>query len=154
MWSTYIVPKLTYGFEVQRLTKTDLGNLEIFQRKSLIQGLPDKCSKSVTLGLLGILPVECVIQKNTLNMFRNILANPDSVEYKIVEKQLIMKDSDEKKSCVNDVKSIQKVFGLPSAYELLENVPSKENWKQILKSKMKSHVHSLWKKNMHCDYLS
>ena len=53
-----------------------------------------------------------------------------------------------KKSWVNYVKRILKVFGLPSAYELLENVPSKENWKQMFKSKMNSHVHSLWKEDI------
>ena len=29
MWTTYIVPKLTYGLEVQRLTKMDIEKLEI-----------------------------------------------------------------------------------------------------------------------------
>ena len=37
MWSTYVIPKLTYGLEIQRLTKTDLENLEKFQRKCLRQ---------------------------------------------------------------------------------------------------------------------
>ena len=146
MWSTYVIPKLTYGLEIQRLAKTDLENLEKFQRKCLrqIQGLPDKCSNSVTLGLLGILPVEHIIQKNTLNMFRNILDNPDLVEYEIVERQLIMKNLNEK-SWVNDVKCIHKVLNLPSAYELLENIPSKERWKHMVNSKINSHVHSMWK---------
>ena len=77
----------------------------------------------------------------------NILANKDSAEYEIVERQLVMKNSDEKR-WVNEVKRILKTLGLPSAYELLENVPSTYTWKQILNSKMKSHVHLAWKKDV------
>ena len=70
---------------------------------------------------MGILPIHCIIQKNTINMFRNILTNKDSVEYQVVERQLIMKDCDEI-SWINEVKTLD----LPTAYELLENPPTKE----------------------------
>ena len=44
LWSTFIVPRITYGLEVLTLTKKDIEMLEKFQRKSLkqIQSLLDK----------------------------------------------------------------------------------------------------------------
>ena len=55
LWSTFIVPRITYGLEVLTLTKKDIEMLEKFQRKSLkqIQSLPDITPNVVTLGLLG-----------------------------------------------------------------------------------------------------
>ena len=61
--------------------------LETFQRKSLkqIQSLPDKTPNVVTLGLVGILPVEAVIDKNALNLFMNVISDKNSIEYQIAE---------------------------------------------------------------------
>ena len=71
IWSTFVVPRVIYGLETLLLKKQDFDNLERFQRKSFrqIQGLPDKTSNSITLALLGVLPLETVIHKNTLNLF-------------------------------------------------------------------------------------
>ena len=87
LWSTFIVPRITYGLEVLTLTKKDIEMLETFQRKSLkqIQSLPDKTPKVVTLGLVGILPVEAVIDKNALNLFMNVISDKNSIEYQIAE---------------------------------------------------------------------
>ena len=43
LWSTYVIPRVVYGLEVQKLSRTDMESLEKFQRKCLrqIQGLPD-----------------------------------------------------------------------------------------------------------------
>ncbi|MCG8110719.1 MAG: reverse transcriptase family protein, partial [Candidatus Thiodiazotropha endolucinida] len=48
IWSTFVVPRLLYGLEVQLLKKRDIENLEKFQRKCLkqFQGLPDNTSSS------------------------------------------------------------------------------------------------------------
>ena len=71
LWSTYVVPRFTYGLEVLDLKGSDIKSLEQFQRKSLkqLQSLPDRVQNSVTLALLGILPVESVLHKNMLNFF-------------------------------------------------------------------------------------
>ena len=44
LWSTYVVPRFTYGLEVLNLKGSELKLVEQFQRKSLrqIQSLPDK----------------------------------------------------------------------------------------------------------------
>ena len=57
------------------------------KRKSLrqIQGLPDKTS--IILALLGVLPLESIIKKNSLNLFVNISRNEHFIEYDIAERQ-------------------------------------------------------------------
>ena len=140
LWSTYVIPRVVYGLEVQKLSRTDMESLEKFQRKCLrqIQGLPDKTPNCVTLSLLGIPPVELIIHKNILNLFVSSVSSKDSVEYDIIERQLVMKSSDESSWC-NEVKRILKQYDLPSAYELFVNTPSKEKWKTLLNSKMNSY---------------
>ena len=66
LWSTYVVPRFTYSLEVLDLKAGDIKSLEQFQRKSLkqLQSLPDRTHNSISLTLLGILPVESVLDKN------------------------------------------------------------------------------------------
>ena len=69
IWSTFVLPRLTYGLEVFLLRKKDFELLEKIQRKSLkqIQGLPDKTPNVVVLALLGILPVEVTTRTQKLS---------------------------------------------------------------------------------------
>ena len=124
LWSTYVTPRVVYGLEAHKLSRTDVESLEKFQRKCLrqIQWLPDKTPNCVTLSLLGIPPVELIIHKTILNMFVSSVRSKDSVEYDIIERQLVMKFSDESSWC-NEVKRILKQYDLPSAYELFINTP-------------------------------
>ena len=109
-----------------------------------IQSLPDKTPNVVTLGLLGILPVEAVIDKNALNLFMNVISDKNSIEYQIAERQLAMKDSQEK-SWFNYIKSILETYNMPSIYSLFDEQPSKSNWKKLLNQSVHSHVEALWK---------
>ena len=63
LWSTYLIPRVVHGLEVQKLSRTDMESLEKFQRKCLrqIQGLPDNTPNCVTLSPLDIPPVELLI---------------------------------------------------------------------------------------------
>ena len=87
-----MVPRLLYGLEVLELTGKDINVFEQYQRKSLkqIQSLPDKTNNSAALALLGILPLECVIRKNMLNLFGRWIAS-EGIERDIVERQLATK---------------------------------------------------------------
>ena len=117
IWSTFVVPRLVYGLEVLTLQRKDIENLEMIQRKSLreIQGLPDKTSNSITLALLGILPLETVIHKNALNLFMNITRSKDCFEYEIAERQLVMK-GDQEKSWFDFIKSVLDTYDLISIF--------------------------------------
>ena len=98
MWSTFVVPRVIYGLETLSLMKKDIENLEKFLRKSLrqIQGRPDKPPNRIFLSLLGVLPLETVIHKNSLNLFVSIARNSNFIEYDIAMRQLAMKTPDEK----------------------------------------------------------
>ena len=71
LWSTYVVPRFTYGLEVLDLKVGDIKSLEQFQRKSLkqLQSLPDRVQNSIALAPLGIFPIESMLHKNMLNLF-------------------------------------------------------------------------------------
>ena len=60
-----MIPRVVYGLEVQKLSRTDVEILEKFQRKCLrqIQGLPDKTPNCGTLSILGIPLVQLIIHK-------------------------------------------------------------------------------------------
>ena len=79
IWSTFVIPRLLYGLEIQLLKRK---NLEKFQRKCLkqIQGLPDNTSNHTCLACLVILPLEPILHKNLLNMFVNMIRNENSIE--------------------------------------------------------------------------
>ena len=89
-----------------------------------IQSLPDKTLNVSTLGLLGILPVEAVGDKNAPNLFMNVISDKNSIEYQIAERQFAMKDSQEK-NWFNYIKSILETYNMPSIYSLFNEQPSK-----------------------------
>ena len=146
IWSTYVVPRISYGLEVLTLWKIDIELLEKFQRKSLKQkqGLPDKTPNVVTLSLLGILPIEVVIHKNALNLFMNILREKDTVEYEIAESQLAMKDNNEK-SWFDYIRAILDLYSMPSIFSLFEQEFSKSEWKELMNRSINSSFEAVWK---------
>ena len=112
-----------------------------------IQGLPDKTPNCVTLSLIGVPPVETIVHKNMLNLFVSSARSQNSVEYEVLERQIVMKDSTENSWC-NEVKRILEIYDLPSAYELFVNPPSKYEWKAILNSKLNCFVETAWKNDI------
>ena len=90
-----------YGLEVQLLKRKGIESLEKFQRQCLnqIQGFPDKTSSSASLALLVILPGEATIHKNLLNLSVNMIRSENSIEYEIIQRQLVLKENRHKTSC-------------------------------------------------------
>ncbi|MEW8545672.1 MAG: reverse transcriptase family protein [Candidatus Thiodiazotropha sp.] len=146
VWSTFVVPRLVYGLEILSLKKNEIENLEKFQRKSLrqIQGLPDKTSNSITLALLGMLPLEAVIHKNSLNLFCNIVRNKHFIEFEIAERQLVTKSCEEK-TWFNLIKLILEVYNLPSIFSLFDQQISKAEWKKIMDNAVHSQIEASWR---------
>ena len=95
----------------------------------------------------GVPPVETIVHKNMLNLFVSSARSQNSVEYEVLERQLVMKDSTENSWC-NEVKRILEIYDLPSAYELFVNPPSKYEWKAILNSKLNCFVETAWKNDI------
>ena len=149
LWSAFIVPRLTYGLEILSLKKNDIENLEKFQRKSLrqIQGLPDKTSNTIILALLGILPLESIKHKNSLNLFVNISRNHHFIEYDIAERQLVMKGCEEK-SWFNLVKTILETYNLPSIFSLFNQQIPKSKWKSMLNKAVNEYIEAKWQNDL------
>ena len=137
IWTTFVIPRLLYGLETQLLKPKDVEILENFQRKCLkqIQGLADNTSNSACLVLLGILPVEAVLHKNLLSLFVSMMQNENSVEYEIAHRQLLMRDAPQE-SIFTYIKSILEYYDLPSIFGLINNPPTKAEWKRTLNHKI------------------
>ena len=146
IWSAFVVPRVVYGLKVLSLKKKDVETLEMFQRKSLrhIQGLPDKTPKGITLALLGILPLETIIHKNAPNLFMSISRNKHFLEHEIAERQIAMKDFEDK-SWFNLIRQILDKYGLPSIFYLFEQRFFKVEWKKILSSAVHGHIEAMWR---------
>ena len=79
-----------------------------------------RVSNTACLALLGSLPVEGILHKNLLSMLVNMIRNKDSIEYKIAQRQLMMRES-AKESIFIHIQLILAQYGLPSIFELLNN---------------------------------
>ena len=132
LWSTYVIPRLLYGLEVLEMKQSDIKQLEQYQRKSLkqFQHLPDRTQNSVTLALLGILPIEMVIHKNMLNLFWRWHTS-EGIEREICLRQLAMKSPVEN-SWFNRIRDLLRRYGLPLPSVLLEQPLSKPKWKSMV----------------------
>ena len=88
--------------------------LEKLQRKCLkqIQGLLDKTANSISLALLGVLPLDAVVHKNALTTFLNMIRLKGSIENDIALRQIVMKDVKDK-SWFMFVREILHMYNLP-----------------------------------------
>ena len=132
------MPRLIYGLEVQNLRKKDIQLLETFQIRCTkqLQSLPLKTSNSAALALFGLLPIGACIDKNILTLFCNIAWDPQCTEYDIALRQMAVKKSNDL-SLFSKVRNTLESYALPSAYQLLGDPPSKDQWKNIIKTKIR-----------------
>ena len=84
IWSTYGIPRLIYGLEIQHVTDTQIQKLNQFQIKSLkqLQWLPSRCSNAAVYLLLGTEPIQVTINKRMLSLFGQIIGDQNSMENK------------------------------------------------------------------------
>lgn len=137
LWNIYILPRLTYGLESLQLTAGNIEELERFQRKTMrrIQHLPDGTSNVAVLMLLGILPVQAIVERRALVFFVSLIEDPTSIEAKIVHRQLAVKDCTSHSWLIYLKKCFTK-YDLPSPHSLLLNPPEKRTWKKIVKDQV------------------
>ena len=149
IWSTFVVPRLLYGLESILLSKKDVECLEKFQRKCLkqIQGLPDKTANSISLALLGVLPLDAVVHKNALTTFLNMIRLKGSIENDIALRQIVMKDVKDK-SWFMFVREILHMYDLPSIFQLLSNPTSKNEWKRVMNTAVNKAVEEGWQQDV------
>lgn len=140
MVQTYITPILTYGLESLILKDKDYETLESYYRSLLrqIQHLPENTAIPAIYLLLGCIPIQGQVHIKMLTFFGNITRRPGTVEYEIVQRQLAVKNITSQ-SWVTQIRCILDRYDLPSAFQLLDNPPSKQVWKKTVKSEVNKY---------------
>ena len=140
IWAIYIMPRLMHGLEALVLKDSDITKLEDYYRRSLraIQGLPKSTAIPAIYLLIGIPPLEAQLHIKILCFFASALRRADSLEYQVIQRQLAMK-SDKSSSWPWYVQRLLRTYHLPSAFQLLAEVPSKEQWKRQVKRAVLDH---------------
>ena len=90
---------------------------------------------TLSKALLGILPISACTEKNILSLFGRVVRDQSSIENDIAVRQLAVRSITEK-SWFSSARIILNTYDLPLAYKLLENPPSKEQWKKFVKTKI------------------
>jgi hypothetical protein len=114
LWQTYVIPRSLCGIEVLNDTKTDILKFERLQLQICrqIQGLPNRTANAAVYILLGLEPIQSVVDKLLLTFFGCIIQDEDSIEYRIVERQLQM-PSENINTFVNRLKAVLHKYELP-----------------------------------------
>ncbi|CAG2257393.1 unnamed protein product [Mytilus edulis] len=130
IWTMYVIPRALYGIEVMNFTESDILKLERLQLKVCrqIQGLPDRTANIATYSLLVVEPVEVVVDRLLLIFLGNLLHNKETLEFKILERQLTFK-------------VLQNAMVKVTLLKLLENELDTLKWK---KKPVKKHIIHYW----------
>ncbi|CAG2216073.1 unnamed protein product [Mytilus edulis] len=137
---TYVLPRLLYGLDVITLTTEDMKILSTYFRKLLrqIQHLPDRISNVASHLLLGRITIESEIHKRILKTFGNIIRNENSIERKLAIRQLATK-SLQSGSWFTKTVEIANIYDLPSPYDIIDNPPGKQLWKNLVNKTVGDH---------------
>ena len=134
IWECFGMPRCTYGLESVKITSKDVDSLEKFQRNLLrqLQSLPDRCANIPVYTLLGAKPMQITLDIKMLSFFTNMIRQKGSIEYQIIGRQLAVKGTESASFTVTIRKLLQK-YDLPDAFSLLDNTPTKEKWKTMVR---------------------
>ena len=108
-----------------------------------IQRLPIRSSNQATQALLGIAPITSILQKNLLNLIYGIITRPQSIEFRVLYRQLAVKDVSEK-SIFSTLRQVLHTYNLPTVYQILDLTPSKAKWKDMLRTAINSKTEADW----------
>ena len=101
----------------------------------------------------GGLPLEVLLHKNAFTTFVYIIRQKGSIENDIALGQIVMKDENVK-SWFMFVRGILKLYSLPSIFQLLDNPPSKNEWKRLLNSAVNTAMKKVGNKTLKVNPLS
>ena len=110
----------------------EVKSLETYQRSLLrqLQSLPDRCENIPVYTLLGAKPLEIVLDNKALSFFGNMVRQKESLEHRIICRKLAVKD--ENSSSFTITLQNHKIHNLQDAYELINNMPSKQKWRSMV----------------------
>ena len=137
IWSTFVSPRLLYGLEILNLKDKHIKQLEQYHQNTLkqLQWLPDRCANVAVYLLLGLQPIELLIDKKILTLFGQITRDRNTLEFEIAQRQIAIHDLNSP-SWFSLVRKTLMKYDLPSALTLLQDPIAKKNWKTELDRKM------------------
>ncbi|KAK3097352.1 hypothetical protein FSP39_008944 [Pinctada imbricata] len=133
IYQTYVLPRLLYGMEITVPLRKHIEKLESFHISTLriIQSLPKRTSRSICYLLLGIRPIEAEIHIRQLTFFGSIVRSGNSTLLNLTRRQLALKTCKSRSWFVH-VEGLVERYGLPSLDTILDNTPTKTEWKKIV----------------------
>ena len=140
IWDTYVLPILTYGLDVLRLTATNTLDMERVRLNALkrYQNLPTRTATEGVYILSGALPIEAILDRQMLTLLGNVARHPGTAEYDILLRQLAVKD-DSSNSLIVTMRGLLAKYDLPTAWQVFSTKPSKDNWKLLVKRAIRDH---------------
>lgn len=134
IYEIYVLPRVTYGLECLRISKTNFKTLELFQRSILrpLLDLPDRVAIPSLYILTGAMPMDAIIHQKAL-AFLHALVKTEGPTRDIILRQYAIKGKTSK-SWVIYVKELLQTYSLPTILELLQDFPSKSHWKKQVKN--------------------
>ena len=135
IYQSYIIPRLLYSMEVLNLNKTGAKMLTDFHVNLLrrIQALPARTSLPAVYLLLGALPLEAELHKKHLSLLYSIINSQNKTFHQLISRSIII-DEDQQGSFFGRVKVILAQYSLPSIEQLMQDSPTKLQWKRQTKT--------------------
>ena len=139
LWRTYNLPVLLSGLAALPLRPPNIRSLTLFHNK-ILRGFLRLSSSSPTAGLyflLGELPIEARVHIDTLTLFHNIWASPETTIHKLIKYILKMSNTNST-TWSNHLNLLCQKYDLPSPLLLMEKEPAwaKSAWKCLVETKV------------------
>lgn len=134
-YNTYILPILIYGLDVLLPNDSELKPASELHRKLLLQlcSLANNVALPTPYILAGMLPLQAIVHKRALMFLFNLIKRRESLERKIVERQLIFK---EKTSWVTRIRSILVKYDLPQLETIMDTLPLRTSWTSLVNKRI------------------
>ena len=118
------------GLEVVLPTRKHMDKLQSDYQCLLINllSLPNNVASIAPYLLLGLWPIQATIEMRALSLFRSMCNEQDSISLHVIKRQLVGKNPDAS-SWVIKVNDLLSKYDLPSALQLLDDLPTKFMWK-------------------------
>ena len=134
IYQCYVLPRLLFGLEALPITNTQLQILSKFHIQNLkrFQSLPTRTATCAVYLLLGALPIEAELHKRQLSLLHNLLVSTNETLVHLNKRQIAV-NLDNTLSFYSRVQKILIEYQLPGLENLQEVIPTKEQWKLLVK---------------------
>ena len=134
IYQYYALPRLLFSLEALPITNTQLQILSKFriQNLKLFQSLPTRTATCDVYLLLGALQIEAELHKRQLSILYNLLVSTNETLVHLNKRQIAV-NLDNTLSFYKRVQKNLIQYQLPSLENLKKVIPTKEQWKLLVK---------------------